>query len=35
MKLSVVSGEFMPLPDADTAAQRAIAHLRSGHTLTA
>jgi len=24
-----VSGEFMPLPDADTAAQRAIAHLRS------
>ncbi len=30
-----VSGEFMPLPDADTAAQRAIAHLRSSHTLTA
>ncbi|NOZ26508.1 MAG: sugar phosphate isomerase/epimerase [Chloroflexi bacterium] len=24
-----VSGEFMPMPDADTAAQRAIAHLRS------
>jgi sugar phosphate isomerase/epimerase len=24
-----VSGEFMPLPDADTAAERAIAHLRS------
>ena len=24
-----VSGEFMPRPDADTAAQRAIAHLRS------
>lgn len=24
-----VSGEFIPLPDADTAAQRAIAHLRS------
>jgi sugar phosphate isomerase/epimerase len=24
-----VSGEFMPLPDADTAAQRAIGHLRS------
>lgn len=24
-----LSGEFMPLPDADTAAQRAIAHLRS------
>ena len=23
-----VSGEFMPLPDADTAAQRGIAHLR-------
>jgi sugar phosphate isomerase/epimerase len=24
-----VSGEFMPVPDADTAAQRAVEHLRS------
>ncbi len=24
-----VSGEFMPLPDADTAAERAIAHLKN------
>jgi sugar phosphate isomerase/epimerase len=24
-----VSGEFLPLPDADTAAERAIVHLRS------